>query len=634
MLVLVTGLTSCRHTSQNADPTPSLEQKGLLDSIKYYDSKAVSYRLRNNPLSKSYASRALNVAQRLNTKEGFVIAYAAKAHSFLQDQQDSAFLFYSSALNLVGQTDVHLHQYLPSILYNTAVLYSVAENYKQALILLDSSINLSKSFSCYSECALALNEKGGMFFYLNDLPKARNYYDSALKIAQGHSLYKETGIILGNLAKMEEDPQKIISLSKQAIEIIRKSASPDDGLAGLLINIGTAQSNPDSALLYLMEWLKIAQAGNLYQEQIAAWNSMAYSYLDKGLIGQAEYCLLKKGIPLADSVKNMDWLATLYDSYTDVLCAKKEFKMAVSFQKRATETRALSEKQKSSGQVHLLDAMLNVKNKDLLLSRKDQELSHQRNHERFLQLTLSVGTLLILIILFLFIWYQMRNRLKLQGERIGAARKIIETEEKEKRKIAMELHDMAGHFSMEMLGQVEKAESIGDKPGDGIKKIVDELSESVRSLSHWLSSTMIDKYDLPELINNLCYDVRKFNGLQVELILPKYNPSLSLEIKVHGFRIIQELLNNAIRHAHSARINIGISYRENNLIFEYRDDGPGFDPMQARKQGMGLLNIFERSKLLGGQAKLDTTPGYGVHWEISIPVTRANGNEKQDLEIT
>jgi tetratricopeptide (TPR) repeat protein len=155
------------------------------------------------------------------------------------------------------------------------VLYSVTENYKQALTLLDSSINLAKWCSCYSIYALALNEEGGVFFYLNDLPKARNYYDSALNLAKRHSLSRETGIILGNLAKLEEDPQMVIALSKQAIEIIRKSASPDDGLAGLLINIVTAQANPDSALYYLMEGLEIAQTWNLYQEQIAAWNSMA-----------------------------------------------------------------------------------------------------------------------------------------------------------------------------------------------------------------------------------------------------------------------------------------------------------------------------------------------------------------------
>ena len=77
---------------------------------------------------------------------------------------------------------------------------------------------------------------------------------------------------------------------------------------------------------------------------------------------------------------------------------------------------------------------------------------------------------------------------------------------------------------------------------------------------------------------------------------------------------------NAGKHVKSGKVGISISEEYNNLYIIYEDDGPGFDQSSAGLSGLGLMHIFERAKLLNGKAVLDTSPGQGTRWTISVPV--------------
>jgi signal transduction histidine kinase len=92
------------------------------------------------------------------------------------------------------------------------------------------------------------------------------------------------------------------------------------------------------------------------------------------------------------------------------------------------------------------------------------------------------------------------------------------------------------------------------------------------------------------------------------------------ETGTHLVRIIQELLANAVKYVDKGVINLQISIEFHNLYIIYNDSSPGFDTENTTIEGIGLLNIIERAKLIGGTADLKSKPGIGTHWIICIPV--------------
>jgi signal transduction histidine kinase len=99
--------------------------------------------------------------------------------------------------------------------------------------------------------------------------------------------------------------------------------------------------------------------------------------------------------------------------------------------------------------------------------------------------------------------------------------------------------------------------------------------------------------------------------------------NLDPEIQTTCFRIAQEAITNAVRHANATRIDVDLGRENGNFRLQVRDDGRGFDAESAQAQtvGLGLIGIKERATLVGGRAKIISTPNKGTTIEVSLPLT-------------
>jgi signal transduction histidine kinase len=445
-------------------------------------------------------------------------------------------------------------------------------------------------------------------------------YDSAYKIARRHKQNEQIGISLGNLSRFESDPVKALGLEREAISFLKMTKGGEDGLAQSYVNIGFRASNPDTALYYFNEALKLAKANNLSKIEIGAYNNMVYSFLDKGNIKSAEECLVDHAIPLAEREKNNDWLATLYDTYADVLMRKGDFQNAVKYQKTAMEKRISADQAQASEQVRLLSVLLELKSKDFTIQDKEKEILVQQNRLQRTRLGLTITIFLIIGFIFLILWLQQRNRVKLQKQQISSAKRIIEMDENEKGRTARELHDITGQLVMGITGEIENLDLPDSEIKEEIKSKIKELGKSIRLISHRMNKATLEHFTFQELILGQCEDIRKVVGLQIELEMPEEIGELNEEVVLHTYRIVQELLTNAGKYARESLVRIEFLKTETELILTYSDNGPGFDASLIEKKGMGLMNIFERAKLLNGSAKITSSPGDGTNWEILIPL--------------
>jgi two-component system, NarL family, sensor kinase len=593
-------------------PVENQNVKLLKDSLVRLDTLVNSTKVCNNPLSISYAKNAVDVALKINEEDAKATAYKLMGIAYFQKHLDSSFFYYSMAMKIAD--DANLLKEKVHIFYNLATLYDAASDSKTALHLLDSSVRLAESIKDYTALSNAYNMIGSIKFNIQDYESSRQMFDSAFKIAVHDSLYKQMGAALSNIARFENDPVKSVSLLKEALGFLGKAKGTEEERANILINIGNRASSPDSALFYYRSALNLVSDSGLTKITIGAYNNMAYSYLEKGDIAMAESCLQDHAIPVALKDKDSDWLSSLYDTYADICIQKGDYKKAVEMQKKALQERIADDKQKASEQVRLLASLLDLKNKELVIQSERGRL------QRF-RLWLAISLLLVIASVFVILVLQQRNRAKLQKERFISARKVIEMEENEKGKIARELHDLTGQLVMGISGAIENIEFSEPEIKDQIKDRVADLGKSIRQISHRMNRAMIEHFTFSELITGLCEDVQKLSGMSVRLEIPEEFPDLANELVLHFYRITQELLTNATKYAGDSQVNIRIMTQDGKLALFYSDNGPGFTPGEKnKKSSMGIMNIFERVKLIRGQAFINSSPGKGTSWEIFFPI--------------
>ena len=190
---------------------------------------------------------------------------------------------------------------------------------------------------------------------------------------------------------------------------------------------------------------------------------------------------------------------------------------------------------------------------------------------------------------------------------------IVESQEKERNKVGRELHDYIGANISVVKQQV-------DKNNTALIRVLDQTIELVRNLSHGLVTPTIKDDEFIDEINELCVMVSNSN-IKVNTSFYNWTKIKSEEITTNLYRIIQELLQNAIKHSKANNVLIQfIKNKDNELTIMYEDNGVGFDYKTAyNSKGLGLINIKNRCHLIGASVLYDTViDGSGTTVIISL----------------
>jgi len=197
---------------------------------------------------------------------------------------------------------------------------------------------------------------------------------------------------------------------------------------------------------------------------------------------------------------------------------------------------------------------------------------------------------------------------------------ILHGQEMEKNEIGKELHDNINQMLTTVKLYYEMALTSKDLNNELIKKGTEILImaiEEIRRLSKSLVVPGVDELDLSESIENLIDSIKEGKEIIINFSVSQ-NKELPGKIKLTIFRIIQEQVNNILKHANAKKIDIQISDSAGNIKLIIRDDGQGFDTSK-KKQGIGLKNIISRAELYDGTVRIDSAPGKGCLLEVNIP---------------
>ena len=215
------------------------------------------------------------------------------------------------------------------------------------------------------------------------------------------------------------------------------------------------------------------------------------------------------------------------------------------------------------------------------------------------------------------------------GKQKLLVRATIEGQEKERREIGKELHDNIGQQLTTTKLYLDIAQnSCPDVPTSETimmaSKYVSGLIDEVRRLSRSLVPSTLGDLGLTESITELIDAVRPTQSFEIHFYHSRFNDDLLTENqKLMLFRIIQEQINNIIKHAKAENVNIWLQTEDEYVVMEIIDDGKGFNLMDV-KRGLGLTNIMNRAELFNGKADIETSPDKGCTVTVTVPLLQSN----------
>lgn len=213
--------------------------------------------------------------------------------------------------------------------------------------------------------------------------------------------------------------------------------------------------------------------------------------------------------------------------------------------------------------------------------------------------------------------YDERNELsmKIVKQQKDSLNAYVQGVEKERERIAGELHDDIGS----RLGNLRRMLSSTNVQTDYLEKQIDALTEDVRNISHQLSPAATSIKGLIQMVIGLIHDTGKSSSIKIQFQHYDVPENLPADIAQQAYRIIQEGINNIIKHANASEADIQIFGHEHELVLTIEDNGKGFD-ISNNRAGIGLNQMKSRTEMLEGQFEINSMPGKGTQIMVSLPI--------------
>lgn len=231
------------------------------------------------------------------------------------------------------------------------------------------------------------------------------------------------------------------------------------------------------------------------------------------------------------------------------------------------------------------------------------------------------------------------QKLQLSEKRLGdLSAMLITAQDDERRRLAMELHDEFGQSLAALKLQIRGMENIlhadiacdKEKTIEGLQELrqfVNMQIENVRSLSRELWPIMVDHLGVDAAFENLITTFLEHSDVELDLNMEHIGPYFKIEDQRHLYRLLQESLNNVIKHSKATNIKIDSRLSNNKIVLAVHDNGCGFDVAKVaestgKTRGIGLQAMAERMKILCGQFEVNSMPGMGTSIIFTFDKTR------------
>ncbi len=531
---------------------------------------------------------------------------------------------------------------------------------------LDIASSYSKIGYCYSEMdylGLALNnqlkaleiyksinDKGKTAYTLNNicfLYTALYNWDKVIELAnQSFAIADELGddytkaVALNNIGSSFEEKRDFLSAIKyklKALEIF-KVVGDSNSMASMMNNVGYYYRNlnqDDKAESYYLPGLELSSRINDRNSMALFHSNLGALYTDKKNFTKSIYHL-KKAQEIATAQELPSTLIPVYkhlgDYYVETGNAQKakESYDNYTYLKDSLFNSKLAEQ---FSEMQTKYETTEKENQNQILQKENEINQVQLNRSRTIQWILFVGILFISLIFYLiYSNYKIKQKQKLNETLLAQeqirAKAVLEAEEKERLRIARDLHDGLGQrlsaAKLNISGLHQTIQTDNDKQElflTNAIQLLDESVKDVRSISHNLLANGLIKSGLVSAVREFINQINSTNSLRINIETVGLEDRLDPIQENVLYRVLQEVVNNIIKHSQANEVNIQFIRHENELNLLIEDNGIGFNLTEAfDKGGIGLKNIQSRIEYINGKVDFDSFPNKGTTVNIEIPL--------------
>ncbi len=289
--------------------------------------------------------------------------------------------------------------------------------------------------------------------------------------------------------------------------------------------------------------------------------------------------------------------------------------------------------QRRTTMLAIADRIAAINDQELQTSRRELDDAFRRFRFRLIVMfavTFSAGLLLAAVVVVHVYRLEMaaqaryEETVRAQAELKELSARLVQAQEEERRAISRELHDEVGQSLSALLMEAGNVSALVPSSQElrprleSIRKLAEGTMNVVRNMMLLLRPSMLDDFGLVPALQWQAREVSKRTGLRVHVSAEEVADDLPDEHKTCIYRVAQEALNNAARHAQAHAIEIAVRQEPHRILLTVSDDGRGFTMNGVR--GFGLLGIEERVNHLGGVFSIQSQPGRGTELSIALPL--------------
>jgi len=579
----------------------------------------------------------------------FLLSISLQAKTFFIKNKE---VFYTKTSLLLTQdvTDSILHKE-----YEKAKLLYESDNHVESLrkaLYLNEQIKNSKNIRLQFKITFLIADiyrknrehKKSIPYYKKSLEQLESVLLDGLKID-----FNQRKILIENFFRLGAQYQllrkndsaifyynKLLELNFLDNETLDFKAKTYSNLSGIYQYDTTMLNHYDKAIEFAEKAIAIHQNKKNRISQASAINNLANVYLLQGDFEKSKKKYFE-GIRLIKrdtSNRAIKVKASLYNNLSWAMRQLKEYK-AYDYQETAYD---MKDELRDIETQEMLERVTGEYNVDVV--RKEGKIQKQKAQN----LTWIIGISsfsIILLLAFLLNQYKLRQKTlslqlskqellqqqKLEKVRTEAQIRILNAtldgKQTERKQIAETLHDNVSALlsSANLHLQACKKIFTGSIPPevDKSQDIIHEASQKIRDLSHTLVSSVLLKFGLAYAIKDMA---EKFSNSQLEIVFQTQNIQRydqDFEIKLHN--IIQELVNNAIKHSNASIAEINLVEKRKKILLTIKDNGKGFDTSKmSHKDGLGINQIDARIHMMSGKFIIDSQKGKGTKISVELPV--------------
>jgi len=596
--ILIVFLSSSAISQNNPDSLKQVmsSSKPYKERIQAYLQYIENFRLKDFDLAIEAGNEGLKLAR--SNGDSVSVAelkrHIGVANYFNGNYNIAAKNYYDAVVILEKTPDRHQEENKKlALVYNEiAKLYRKTRDLDRSLQNYDKAFTIFQQLNDSSGISMILNESGVVFEYKGDYDEAIRRYGASLKMAE--AMHDEVGIsyALSFIAGVQTIQKKFAEAEKnllQALEI-RKNLKDSFAIALTYSDLGAtlnAKGDAQKAAGYLNASNEIA--GKIHYPELISnnYNELASLSQKQGDYKKALDYFEKKAI-IRDSLFSLEKTKQIEELHTRYETVKKE--------------------------------------------QQIQQQQFRITRQNFL-IGIIIGLLLLgsLLGYSQYKRYKFRQQARLKTELIKqqelATKAIMVAEETERERIAKDLHDGVGQMmsaaKMNLSAfesEIKFADADQQLSFEKIIQLVDESCKEVRQVSHNMMPNALLKNNLASAIAEFVDKLDK-KTLQVHLYTEGLEERLDFNTETVLYRVIQECVNNVIKHARASELDISVMKDKEGISATIEDNGTGFDTSDKEKfNGIGLKNIITRVEFLKGTVDFDSTPGKGTLVALHVPL--------------